>query len=200
MKNKITLLFNPFYRIAGWQSFGIGIVVLIIATYIGFLNGVCFPGALDVKFTSGVPLSNAFVYQLIGVSSIILVMYIASLIFAKGTRFQDIVGTATLAHFPYLFIALLGFLTSTQAVGDLENTAMNLDINAMLAVLGANIGLIMSALLTIPFAIWYLILLYKAFSVSTGVTGVKAIGIFVGIIFIAEILSLLCIILIIRFL
>ena len=198
MKNKLSLLINPFVRIAGWEAFVIGTVLLVGTTCVGYLNGVCFPGALDVKFTSGLPLFNAIVYQFIGCLSIILVMYIASFVFAKGTRFQDIAGTMVLAHFPYFFISLLGFLSDMQAIANLEYAAANMDIAAMMNILQTNLGLIFTSLLTIPFAIWFIVLLYKAFSVSTGLNGGKAIGIFAGAIILAETISIVAIVLFLK--
>lgn len=198
MKNKFTFLFNPFVRIAGWKAFGIGIVILIAATYIGTINGVCFPGVIDVKFTSGVHPVNAFVYQVIGLLSVMVVMYLAALVFARGTRLQDVIGTTTLAHYPYLFIALFGFLSNREVVGNIEEAAKTLNMAELVSIFQDNIMLIVSALLIIPFSIWYIVLLYNAFSVSTGLKGGKAIAIYIGILFIAEIISIVSIVFILK--
>ena len=41
-----SLLWNPFIRIAGWQAFGMGIVIVIISAVLASFGNLLFNGAI----------------------------------------------------------------------------------------------------------------------------------------------------------
>lgn len=191
MKNSLwSLLVNPFTHIAGWKAFVLGIIIVCVTVLIGYFSNIYFPGALDVKVTTRVSLKSAYVFQMIGLASLVLVMYLSSLIFAKRTRFQDILGTVTLSRFPLFFTALSGFLVEEDCINNLaqlvldRSTAFNIS---------DYVGFIIVMLLMIPVVIWQIALLYNAFKVSTGMKGGKCIVVFIGSVILAEIISIILI-------
>lgn len=183
-----TLLINPFTRIAGWKAFVIGAITVCLTVVIGRYTNIHFPGALDVKFSTGITLGTAFLVQGIGLASLVLFLYIAALIFAKGTRFQDILGTVTLSRFPMLIIAVLGVIVNENSI----NGLMDVLLGKVVFDISEYWGFIVCSLLMIPIVIWQLVLMYNAFSVSTGMKGAKCVLIYIGTIFVAEIVSLCC--------
>lgn len=190
MKNKFKLLYNPFDQIAGWKAFIIGIIIILLTVVIGNLNCAYYPGALDAKLAPDVPLSIAIQVQGIGLVSLVLIFYLAALIFAKGTRFQDILGTVTLSRFPYLFISLLGFLVDEDKLRAMNNAMMEGRIGDITSSVMDNVGMIVASLLMLPFIIWFIALLYNAFRVSTGLKGAKCVFLFIGAVIVAEVVSI----------
>lgn len=153
-----TIAINPFTRIAGWRAFGIGIVIVLVTVLVGAYGGVYFPGAFDLKVGAEQQFIRALYFQFIGLASVVGVYYLISLIFAKGTRFQDILGTITLSRYPYLIATLFMFFVPEINLHEIQS----------------NFGTIMIiGLLTLVFIVWHFVLLFNAYRVSTGLSGVK---------------------------
>jgi hypothetical protein len=186
---KANWFFNPFIQIAGWKAFGIGLGIAVIATIIGYFCKVCFPGALDIKYSPFITLGNAFLFQAIAIVSLVVVLYIAGLIFSKDVRFQDILGTVTLSRYPYLFATPLGLLMggSDEIITRISENPLHIDPSDIMALTPTIfIGLFMGL-----FVIWFIVLLYNGFKVSTNLKGVKGGIVFTVSLFIAEIISLI---------
>ena len=190
MKNKLQMFYNPFERIAGWKAFYIGLIIVCLTVLIGLFSNVCFPGVLDAKIVVNLGLIDAFIFQFIGLISLVLFFYLSSLIFAKNVRLQDILGAVLLARFPYFFVSLLGFLIQAETILLFDNAIRTGNIEDLAVVL-SSFGFILVTILMIPFIIWFIVLLYNGFRVSTGLRGGKCIFVFIGSVLIAEIASLL---------
>lgn len=191
MKNNSfsALLLNPFARIAGWKAFFIGIMIVCVTVVVGYLANVHFPGALDAKVSPYITLKSAFLVQGIGLLSLVIVMFIVGLLFSKTVRFQDVLGTIVLSRYPMLLLALLGFVVDVSSLDSL----MGVIFRQEPFVFSDFIGLAVFSLLSIPIIIWQLVLMYNAFSVSTGLKGGKGILLYVGAVFVAELVSLIAI-------
>jgi hypothetical protein len=181
MKNKgvFSMLMNPFTRIAGWQAFGIGMIGIILMGIMGSMNGTAFDGVLDMHMKE-ITLIQSFEYLLISLACLVLVMWITGLIISKKFRFIDILGTMTLAKFPYIILAIAGFFAEipdmSNVMSDPYSVFMNIPFDILLA-------------LSLPVTIWNIILIYNAFRVSCDVSGSKlTIGLIIGLL-IAEALS-----------
>lgn len=181
-----SLLINPFTRIAGWKAFMLGIVIVCVTVVIGSYTNIHFPGALDVKFATNISLNSAFIGQGIGLLSLVGLLYVAALIFARDTRFQDILGTITLSRFPMLLIVIFGAMVNKDSIDNLMNVVLGK--NPFL--LSDYWGFILCSLLMIPIIIWQLVLMYNAFSVSTGLKGGKSVLIYICAVIVAEIVSI----------
>lgn len=180
MKNKWSLLWNPFTRIAGWQALGIGLIVMALTGVIGKCGALAFDGVLDAHLVSVLSFQNAFLLLAIDWLSLVVVMAITGFVIARDVRFVDIAGTMTLARAPFLLMALFSLGVSMPDASTLK---------ANPAVLLAHPTVIIFSVLSIPVLVWFVALMYNGLKVSTGGKGAKLItGFMVGLI-IAEILS-----------
>lgn len=182
MKNNSiwNFLINPFTKIAGWQAFFIGIVLVVLSGAVGGMNQTWFPGVLDMRIGTPAPYSWGFVLLAVDVISIVLVMTLAALLVAKKFRFIDILGTMTLARAPMLLFALAGLLWPIGRQGKPEVLLIT-----QIPILG---------ILCILILIWSITLMYNGFKVSCNLkNGVKLNAVFIISVIIAETFSLLCI-------
>ena len=184
MKNNWKWIYNPFEKVAGWKAFGIGIAILSITTLIGYFGNTVFY-ATEIKTVPSVTLSKAFSLQGLGLVVTVNIMYVTALLSAKQVRFQDILGTVTLAKYPVIFVALLilafGQLVTSIDVNELLNTKFALFDLVPLIIFGIAI---------IILAIWEIALLYNAFSVSTNLKGTKCGVLFTATLFVSEITTI----------
>lgn len=191
MNNNLRYLLNPFTRIAGWKAFFVGLAIVLATSVIGSISYVFFPDLLSVKLSSRIDLLDNIVLQIISIVTVTVVFYLASLLLAKGTRFQDIIGTTTLAKFPYFFVVLLGFIVDNERIVEMDNLLSSMLVSDLLNILLESPDIILFSLMSLPFLVWVLILLYNAFSTSTGLKGIKSVGIFILLIVIVEIISVI---------
>ncbi len=190
MKNRkvFEIILNPFTRIAGWQAFGIGIIFAILSAIIGTLSGTAFDGVLDMHFVHNISFRDSFIMQGINIFCIALVMGLTGLIVAKNVRFIDILGTFTLARAPYFILAFLGFFTTPPDMFEyLRNPELFTFPTSFIIVI----------LISLPFIIWSIALMYNGFKVSTNLKGAKLVISFIIGILIAETLSKILIFLVI---
>lgn len=179
------LLWNPFTRIAGWQAFWIGIVIVIISTILAHFGGLLFDGALDAHFGIHTTMTESLIVMGVSLLTVVLVMYVTGLLIAKNFRFVDILGTMTLARAPFLILAILSLFTTFPEVEEIMSDPMIfLDYPST----------ILFMVITVPVIVWYIALLYNGFKVSTGAKGAKLIIGFVVGILVAEAISKLVLI------
>jgi len=188
MNNKWKWVYNPFEKIAGWEAFGIGLVILCVITVTGYFFNMVFYG-ISIKTVQSVSFGNAFLLQFSGLIILVLVMWTAALIFAKNVRFQDILGTVTLAKYP-LILSLFVFIPFKNRFNEFTEKLMSVNVSEMSNVITTSDYLFLMAFLIIMFSIivWEIVLLFNAFRVSTNLKGIKSIGIFAAIMFISEII------------
>ena len=182
MKNKWNLFYNPFQWIAGWKSFGIGIVIVCVTVVIGHLGNTYFYG-LNVKNIHDISLPMAFLLQGIGLCSTVLLMYLVSIIATKNVRFQDILGTVTLARYPFFFAAFAGFLIPATTLDNI--------INGTKPETWALIQLSIASIIMVLVVILGVALLYHAFKVSTNIKGAKSVFLFILIMILSEAITML---------
>lgn len=181
MKSKefISLLFNPFTRIAGWQAFGLGLVFVLLMGFFGARNGVAFDGVFDMHLFEHT-LQQAFTFLAIDLVSLVLVMWITGLVASKNFRFIDILGTMTLAKAPFLILALFGAFVATP---DMRNI-----MNDPYVILESTTFVIM-IILSMPVMIWSIILMYNALKVSCDLKGRNLTTAFIIGLFVSEIIA-----------
>ena len=182
MNNKWKMLYNPFEWIAGWKAFVIGIIIVCVTVVVGHLGSTYFYG-IQVKHIPDISLLTAFLLQVTGLGITTLIMYLVSVIAAKGVRFQDVLGTVTLARYPFLLAALAGFLITSETLDSILNgTKMETQAIIQLSVS----GIIMMLVIILGVA-----LLYNAFKVSTNIKGAKGVFLFILIMILSEIATIL---------
>ena len=194
-------VYNPFGQLAGWRAFGIGLVILCIATVIGYFGNTVFYG-ISIKTVPGITWDKAFFLQGLGLAVTVTVMWITALLSAKHVRFQDILGTVTLAKYP-LVIEVIILMSFSKWMNEITGTMMSagniqetMEVFNNLTLLDYSLFVVL-IIVTFVFLTWTIALLYNAFRVSTNLKGAKCALLFIAIMLISEILihvaiSLIC--------
>jgi len=170
---KAKWLINPFERIAGWQALVIGIIVMVLIAVIGKLNHVFFVGVLNVNPFTKMGFSTAFIMQVVDFLVLFFTMWLAGICFSKTKlRVVDVAGTMALARVPMLLFLIICFLPIIPA--------SPYDISR----------LIIFTLISIPFFIWMIALIYNAYTVSCHLKGSRAVLSFIGALLVGEIVSI----------
>jgi len=166
-------LINPFERIAGWQALFIGIVVMVLTVIIGKINHVVFDSVLAVHAGVSLGFLSLFTIQIVDFLILFLTMWLAGLCFSKTkVRAIDVAGTMALARAPMLLVAIVCFLP--------VQPASSFDISR----------LVIFTLIYIPFVVWMVALMFKAYSVSCHLKGGRAVASFTGALVVAVIVSM----------
>lgn len=177
------LMINPFSRIAGWEAFAIGFVVVVVSAVIGKYSLVCFDGTIDIHLAQKLTFGGAIGMQFISTFTLVLVMCIAGMIVSKSFRCVDILGTITFARVPLLIPTLIGFFVHLP--NPTEIIANPLSLLSPLS--------IMFALLTIVVVVWNITLVVNAIKVSCNIKGGKLAGTIIIGLLVSEIISKLLI-------
>ena len=169
---KMKWFINPFERIAGWQALFFGLAAMALTAVIGKINGVAFDGVVDIHTGGSFSFTASFAMQAVDFLALFLTMWIAGVCFSKTRlRAVDVAGTMALARAPMLPLVVICFLPVTPAgLYDIPR-------------------LIIFVLISIPFTIWMIALMYNAYSVSCHLKGVRAVVTFIGSLLVAEIVS-----------
>ena len=190
MKNKWKWVYNPFEFVAGWKALGIGIVILCIATIIGYFGSMVFYGG-QAKVVSVITWSKAFSLQFLGLAVTVIVMYLVALIFAKHVRFQDILGTVTLSKYPLLLMALLN-LPIGKKMAEFGEKMEGMNVSELMNMKFSFTDLVplfIFSFFAIILLVWLITLLFNAFRVSTNFKGIKCAVLFISIILVSEIIT-----------
>lgn len=181
MKNKWSLIWNPFTRIAGWQAFLLGLLIAIISGVIAKFGNLLFDGVIDIHFyDKDLTFSRTFYVLAITLVSLFVIMILGAFILTRNFRIIDIIGTMTLARIPFLLSSIIALFVNQPNTEELLKNPLIILSYPMFLVFG---------LITIPLMIWFIALMYNAFKVSTGTKGGKLIVVFVGALIVAEIIS-----------
>ena len=175
-----SLIFNPFKRIAGWEAFGIGLVIVVLTTFTGNFAGIYFDGVIDMHFAETFDSLKSWLMIPVNIISISVIMWLAGITVSKNFRFIDILGTMTLSRAPFLLIALASFFVKVPDLSGIMQDPF---------VIFDSISFIIILIFTFPIIIWSVTLLYNAYKISSGASGQKlSISFLFGLI-IAEIIS-----------
>jgi hypothetical protein len=190
----ITLLFNPFFYIAGVQALGLGLAAIFLAGLVGSWGHAHFDGVLDTHVGASAPLWFFFAEGLMDWLCLGIVLLVCGKIISKSAfRAVDLLGTQALARWPTLLISLItlpkAFLRFANELAQ-QLKQGKFQLNAADSIIFFAIVIAM-----IPLVCWMVALMYKSFSVSCNVKGGKAIGTFIAGIIVAEVLSKLCLVL-----
>lgn len=182
---KMSLIFNPFNRIAGLQALLMGFVFMLLGAAFAHLGNARFDGVLDLHFVSESHFLTAFLDQLINLLCMTLCFYLAAIASgASSTRVIDIAGTMLLAKAPYTLLPLLnvtGFMfdLADEVVGDVSAPPSAEQMTQLL----------LASLPIILFSIWSIVLMVNAYKVSTNLKGTRMVVGFIAALLAAELLS-----------
>ena len=192
MNKNWSWVYNPFQKIAGWKAFAIGMVILTFATVIGYFGNTVFYG-ISIKSVLSITWYKAFSLQATGLAAIVIVMWITAILFAKHVRFQDILGTVTLAKYPLVLAAIL-FLVLSNWLNDFNNAMLSsANVQELLEIFNKlsfadYVIIILLVMVSFLILIWTITLLFNAFRVSTNLKGSKCALLFIAIMLISEII------------
>ncbi len=185
-------LFNPFAFIAGGKSLALGAMMTSLAAWIGSFSYSHFDGVLDMH-TAPFPCALWIYFAEVGIDwvSICLCFLTLAALFGK-TKFRiiDVVGTQALARWPTVVTALMCLAPGYQRfcielekiILHPESAAKNINVmDATVFGLVTFGGLIMTGFMVY--------LMYRAFSISVNLRGGRAIGLFIGGLLTAELIS-----------
>ena len=175
-----SLIFNPFKRIAGWDAFGVGLVIAVLTTFTGNFAGIYFDGVIDMHFAENFDSLKSWLMIPVNIISISVIMWLAGITVSKNFRFIDILGTMTLSRAPFLLIALASFFVKVPDLSGIMQDPF---------VIFDSISFIIILILTFPIIIWSVTLMYNAYKISTGASGQKLSISFIFGLIIAEIIS-----------
>ena len=189
----ITLLFNPFFYIAGARALGLGLAAIFLAGLIGCRGDAHFDGVLDTHVGASAPVWFFLAEGVVDWLCLGLVLWVCGKIISKSDfRAVDLLGTQALARWPALCISLLMLPKAVERfthelLEQLKQGKFQFDTADAIIFFGVTIAMI-------PFLCWMVALMYKSFSVSCNVKGGKAIGMFIAGLLVAEVLSKLCLV------
>ncbi len=176
-------LFNPFIYIAGEKALIIGWSVMLLTAFICSFSNTHFDGAIDVHSghaTSGIVY---FIEPVIDWASLTISLYLFGRFFSQSAvRLIDIAGTIALARWPLIFFSFIGF--GIKPIKQLPITSDPAQI--LKSIDGLTIAL---SLFGLVFVIWFIALLYNAFSVSANLKGSKSAWVFIAGLIVAEVIS-----------
>ena len=175
-----SLIFNPFKRIAGWEAFGIGLVIAVLTTFTGNFAGIYFDGVIDMHFAETFDSLKSWLMIPVNIISISVIMWLAGITVSKNFRFIDILGTMTLSRAPFLLIAFASFFVKVPDLSGIMQDPF---------VIFDSISFIIILIFTFPIIIWSVTLLYNAYKISSGASGQKLSISFIFGLIIAEIIS-----------
>ena len=172
---------NPFRYLAGGYALIIGVSIILITSVIGFFSQTHFPDVISVKIAPAFPLKYYILQGLMNWLVLSAVFYLLSVFFSKSrVRFIDVLGTQSVARFPYLLAALTGFSNAMSRFGDyILYEIMDKGEPVVLGswAFSSAIALIVFIILM---TIWLVVLMYNAFIVSANLKGPKSIFLFIG--------------------
>ncbi|MDR3218174.1 MAG: YIP1 family protein [Dysgonamonadaceae bacterium] len=186
------VLINPFRFVAGGKALFFGFLVMALLVVLAFLADIGFDGVLDMHYGCGEREKSFLphIYCIFGSWIIaVAVFYVTALIAAgKKVRIVDIAGTFALAKTPLLINALLAFLPVAKIMCGMDLTNISSPETMqqlMLTLLKVSPLLIVNVIILI----WYIVLMYNAYSVSANIKGAKGILTFIAALLVSEILS-----------
>jgi len=192
-----TWLFRPFDRIAGAQALGLGVVVMILTALLAASSGLLNDGVLDLHFGPELPFWVLLAQSLINWVSLTGFLFITGVWLARGPfRWIDLLGTQALARWPMLaataYLAIPGLNSQIRQLTNELMTRMPTDPSQVMASSAYLLDAMWLTLISLPtliLIIWMVWLMYHAYSISTGIKGMRAVFSFTGALVLAWIVS-----------
>ena len=189
-------LFNPFSFVAGYQALFLGLGIMLISAFIGFLGNTHFDGVLDVHTGLEAPLWVFLAEGIIDWMSLAIPLFFFGLIVSTSSlRIIDVFGTQVLARWPYIVTSVVMLPEANRRFGVyLISRFTSTDTSVTVGYIDMLI-FIFTMLVAIIMAVWMVALMYRAYVVSCNIKGVRAIVTFIISLIGAEVLSKLSILL-----
>ena len=180
------LLFNPFEKYDGRPVLTLGLLATLIGSLLGYALNARFDGVIDMHFSNNVIFAEPFTDNIFNIACLFFVLYLFGYFVNNKTRPIDILGIVMLARLPFYFGTLSNINGFMSSFGEKIMTAgpdiTKIDPSEFL--LPAVV-----ALITLPFLVWYIALLYNGFKTATNLKTTMHKVLFAIAIVVAEVLS-----------
>jgi hypothetical protein len=191
VRQLLSLLINPFEKIAGYPALGFGLGLIVMMSYVGVLAKVYFPGILECLNAAVVTHPKRELNFLLLLSQNLSSWLLLTVIFIVATkiltkqsiRIIDFFGTVALSRYPYLV------LTGVIAIIQWLNPAfMHVDLTKGFPI-EPSVAMSAFGIFTIMCWLWQLTTYFFALKESSGLSGRKLWGGFIASIVAGEALS-----------
>ncbi len=187
-----TWLFQPFSRIAGPLSLGIGIAVLVATATIGWWwRGVYTDGVIDLHIGGAAPFPQFLMLAAISwLTMSVTLLVVGHWLTSTNYRIVDLFGTQAIARWPLLPAALIiGMPPYRRALQESTNAVMLAGGGA-----GSDIAVVL-VLSLIPMAavVWMVWLMFHSYTLVFHLKGSRGVWSFALALVAAEVLSKLAI-------
>lgn len=130
------IFLNPYQYLSTQKAFMIGIVLLIVTSFIGGHAYIHYPGIFAFFYIEHENHSNAFILlvkmNMINTATIaIIYFYLADFIKTRGSRFTDFLSFALISRFPYFFATILQFIYVKTVPGFIENCELSMLVSVL---------------------------------------------------------------------
>ncbi|MDI1256421.1 MAG: hypothetical protein PSV16_09980 [Flavobacterium sp.] len=183
-----TLLFNPFAKYDEKILLISGLIATLVGGFTGYFFNAAYDGALDLHLVAAITASETAEFLLINIVTIVLFLFLAAKCINRKTRLVDILSTALIARIP---LYILPFF-------NVGNYLYNITSNMTKKLLESNTGIIFGtdtifmllfAMVTMAFVVWFFALLWNGFKVATNAKGILHVVFFIAAVLLAEIFS-----------
>lgn len=181
-------ILNPFLKYSEKLLVSVGILFLLLGGYAATLVNGRFDGVIDLHFVENVTFYQPFIDLIISITSVTIILFVLGKYINEKTRFIDILATSLIAKIPFYFLLFFNInstifiITEKMMLGLLKDKNLNLELSDTLI-------LIASAVMTLLFLVWTIILLFNGFKTATNAKERKHYFLFAIAILISEILS-----------
>lgn len=191
---KLKFLFNPFRKIAGPQALWVGWAIMLLSGFIAFLVHSRYNGVLDFHFLaksaeiSALSILDTFISWLL----LALVLILFGAIGSKSKfRWIDVLGTTALAKCPLILEPIIGVLFGVNQIEFSQEVLLELANSGSSDTIMSEIPVLLgSGLLMLLCIVWYIVLLYNAYVVSTNVKKPASVVTFIFALIIAEVIGM----------
>ena len=188
-----TWLLNPFHYVAGGKALAVGLAAIVASGLLCIVTASHFDGVIDFHTGRKVVWWLHLIEGPIDWLAMSVLLLIAGFL-VSGSRFRalDVFGTQALARLPGLAMVLVSLLPPVRRVNErIAEAVMGGQIPGLFdASDPAGSTFFVFALLAIVImSIWMIMWMYRAFSVSCNASGPKAVGAFIVVVIVGEILT-----------
>ena len=181
-------IFNPFERYSEKVLLAVGIVAMILGSFLAYTFNVRFDGVLDMHTGQTVSVLQPFIDNLINLICLLLFLFGAAWYVNRKARIVDIFSSILVARIPFLLMPFLNINDFTTHAGN--DIMRNLKAETLENISDFSwVALTAISIVSLVLIIWSMALLYNGFKVASNAKGKQPVFFFVLAIISAEILS-----------
>jgi hypothetical protein len=163
------ILLNPFEKNSENRLFVFGLVLTVAGSLLGYIFNGRFDGVVDLHFIKNTTLTQPFIDNLINIVSLFVMLFITGKLINTKTRVIDLLNPILISRVPFYLLTFFNFRNyisdvSASIIEKLNPKAMpaELDLTPLSMIL-----LMLFAIISILFLIWFIVLLYNGFKIAT---------------------------------